>query len=406
MIRVTCMQIGRNIDRQSGLGGHVMLELKPSAIRIGTPVQELDTPCLVVDLDRMERNLRDWQEAIAKHGVKMRPHIKTHKVPEIALQQQKLGAVGIACAKVTESEPFVAAGCRDVVIAYPVVGHDKWQNMARLAREAKMTINVDSAEAIRGISQAAKDAGVKVYVQIEVDSGFHRCGFPQTDVEAIEAFARLIKSTPNVELEGLTTHRGVFFEGAAQMSTEECGLQEGRLMVELAERLRARGIPIDKVTAGGTMTGRYVAQVPGLTEVRAGTYVFYDLMQLAYGSTTEDNLALSILTTVVSHHAKDRATVDGGSKTFSGDRGVVGANSAKGAADLARAVDRDVALERISEEHGMVRIGEGASAEVGEKIAFYPFHVCTCVNLSDELIGVRAGKVEKVWPISARGKRA
>jgi D-serine deaminase-like pyridoxal phosphate-dependent protein len=383
-----------------------MLDLEPSEIKVGTAVGALDTPCLVVDLDRMERNLRAWQEAIDHAGTRLRPHVKTHKVPEIALRQQELGAVGIACAKVTEAEPFVAAGCRDVVIAYPVVGHDKWRKLAQMAREAKMTVNVDSATAVRGISLTAREAGVEVGVQVEVDSGFHRCGFPYTDVDAIEEFARLIGSLPNIELEGLTTHRGVFFEGAAAMTPEECGLEEGRLMVELAEKLRARGIPVREVTAGGTITGRHVARVPGITEVRAGTYVFHDLMQLGYGSTTEDNLALSILTTVVSHQAHDRATVDGGSKTFSGDRGAVGPGTEKSGPELARAVDRDVRLERITEEHGMVRVGEGANVEVGEKVAFYPFHVCTCVNLSDELVGVRVGAVENVWRISARGRRA
>jgi D-serine deaminase-like pyridoxal phosphate-dependent protein len=382
-----------------------MLEVEPREIKIGTPVGALDTPCLVVDLDRMERNLREWQQTIDAAGTKLRPHIKTHKVPDLALRQQGLGAVGIACAKVTEAEPFVGAGCRDVVIAYPVVGHDKWQRLAQMAREAKVTVNVDSAAAVGGISEVAREVGVEIGVQIEVDSGFHRCGFPYADVDAVEEFARLISSLANIELEGLTTHRGMFFEGAAEMTPEEGGLEEGQLMVELAEKLRSRGVPIGQVTAGGTITGRHVARVPGVTEVRAGTYVFNDLMQLGYGSATEDHLALSILTTVVSHQAPDRATVDGGSKTFSGDRGVVGANSAKGGAELSRAVDRDVTLERISEEHGMVRIGEGASLEVGEKVAFYPFHVCTCVNLSDELIGVRDGRVEEVWPISARGKR-
>jgi len=142
-----------------------------------------------------------------------------------------------------------------------------------------------------------------------------------------------------------------------------------------------------------------------VTEVRAGTYVFNDLMQLDYGSATEDRLAASILTTVVSHQARDRATVDGGSKTFSGDRGGVVAGSEQGGAALSRAVDRDVRLERITEEHGMVRVGADAEVAVGEKIAFYPFHVCTCVNLSDDLVGMRDGAVEKVWRISARGRR-
>jgi D-serine deaminase-like pyridoxal phosphate-dependent protein len=287
-----------------------------------------------------------------------------------------------------------------------VIGHDKWERAARIAREAKLTVNVDSAEGVRGLSAAAVEAGVQIDVQIEVDSGFHRCGFPYTDVSSIEDFARLIGTLPNIELEGITTHRGMVFEGAAEMTPEEGGLAEGRLLVNLAEKLRSRGIRIEQVTAGGTITGRSVARVLGITEVRAGTYVFYDLMQLGLGTTVEDNLALSILTTVVSHQSRDRATVDGGSKTFSGDRGSVGASPAGSSPELARAVDRDVVFERISEEHGMVRIGAGASLQVGEKVAFFPFHVCTCVNLSDELIGVRDGKVEKVWRVTARGRRA
>jgi D-serine deaminase-like pyridoxal phosphate-dependent protein len=382
-----------------------VLEVETSVIEIGTPVEALDTPSLIVDLDRMERNLREWQETITRSGAKLRPHIKTHKVPEIALEQEKLGAAGIACAKVSEAEPFVTAGIRDVVIAYPVVGREKWARVARLAREAKVTVNVDSAEGIRGLSEAATAAGVKIDVQVEVDSGFHRCGFPHTDVDSIEDFARLIGSLPNLELEGITTHRGMSFDGAAELTPEEGGLAEGRLMVELAEKLRSRGVGIEKVTAGGTITGRSVARVPGVTEVRAGTYVFQDLMQVAFGTTTEENLALSILTTVVSHQARDRATVDGGTKTFSGDRGGARPNPAESSPALARAVGRDVVLERISEEHGMVRLGAGTSLEVGEKVAFYPFHVCTCVNLADELVGVRGGKVEKVWRISARGRR-
>src|SRR5205807_8450935 len=175
-----------------------MLELEPGEIRVGTPLGALDTPCLVVDLDRMERNLREWQETVDAAGNRLRPHVKTHKVPAIALRQLELGASGIACAKVSEAEPFVAAGCRDVVIAYPVVGHDKWARLARMAREARVAVNVDSAAAVEGISEAATAAGVQVGVQIEVDSGFHRCGFPYTDVEAFEEFARLIRPLPNI----------------------------------------------------------------------------------------------------------------------------------------------------------------------------------------------------------------
>lgn len=206
---------------------------------------------------------------------------------------------------------------------------------------------------------------------------------------------------PGLELEGVTTHRGVGFEGAATMTPTEAGLDEGRLLVGVAERLRARQIPIREVTAGSTITGRAVATVPGVTEVRAGTYVFNDLMQLGYTSAAPTDLALSILCTVISHHG-DRATIDGGSKTFADDYRVDGRIA--GEPGFARAVDRPVFVGRLSEEHGMITAG-AESIALGEKIAWFPAHVCTCVNLADELYGVRNGIVELVWRTEGRGKR-
>jgi D-serine deaminase-like pyridoxal phosphate-dependent protein len=185
------------------------------------------------------------------------------------------------------------------------------------------------------------------------------------------------------------------------LTREEAGIAEGTLLVDVAERLRARDIPIREVTAGGTITGRAVAAVPGITEVRAGTYVFNDLMQLGYGSATPSDLALTILCTVVSHHG-DRATIDGGSKTFAGDYRVNGPTPAE--SGYARALDRPVFVDRLSEEHGMITAGAGSVA-LGEKIAWIPSHVCPCVNLADEIYGVRDGLVEVVWDVEARGKR-
>ncbi len=370
----------------------------------GLPVDELDTPCLLVDLDRLERNIQRWQAEIEAHGVSLRAHIKTHKVPDIALAQLEAGAKGIAAAKVSEAEVFAAHGCRDIVIAYPVIGTPKWERIAALAGDGTaVTVNVDSDIAALGLSTAAAARGVTVGVQIEIDTGFHRCGFDPIDIEGIKRLADFILSLPGLELDGITTHRGVFFDGSDVLSVEQAGHAEGEQMVALAGVLRAAGLPVPEVTAGGTITGRAVAAVKGITEVRAGTYVFNDLMQIGFGSAREEDLALTVLCTVVSHQTSDRATVDGGSKTFSGDRGFIGGGSTPDAG-LARALGRDIVLERMSEEHGMVRIGDD-TVTVGEKVAFVPTHACTCVNLSDELVGIRGGHVERVWPILARGHR-
>jgi D-serine deaminase-like pyridoxal phosphate-dependent protein len=171
-------------------------------------------------------------------------------------------------------------------------------------------------------------------------------------------------------------------------------------MVEIAKRLRNAGLEVRQVTAGSTPTGKYVAEVPGITESRAGTYVFNDLMQLAHGS-SEEQIALTVLCTVVSQNSPGMLTVDGGSKTFSGDmpRGAAGTPPT-----IARALDRDIVVDRLSEEHGIGRI-RGASAQLGEKIRFVPYHVCTCVNLSDQIVGFRGERVETVWQVVARGLR-
>jgi D-serine deaminase-like pyridoxal phosphate-dependent protein len=361
-------------------------------------MEELPTPALVIDLDRMERNIAAWQAMADRNGVGLRPHIKTHKVPAIALAQLEAGACGIASAKPTEAEVFVAAGCDDVAIAYPVVGRDKWRRAARLARTARMTMNVDSDVQARGLSEAAAVEGVTIRVQIEIDTGLHRVGIAPEDYPTLLEFARLLDGLPGLELDGVTTHRGRFSD---RMTNMEAGRDEGQTLVGLAERLRADGFSLPNVTAGSSPSAPGVAEVPGVTEVRAGTYVFFDAMQTGFGACTRDDVALSILATVVSTRRTGWATVDAGSKTFSGDRGGV---PGAGGDEISRCVDADAAVMRVTEEHGMVRLGEGAGVEVGQKLRFTPYHVCTAVNLAEELVGLRGGVVESVWPVAARAK--
>ena len=364
----------------------------------GMRVEDLDTPCLIVDLDRMEHNVREWQAAVSKYGVSLRPHVKTHKVPEIACMQLAAGAGGITVAKVSEAEVFAAGGARDIFIAYPVIGPQKWQRIARLAQQCTMTVGVDSAVGAQGLSAAAASQGVQIRVRVEIDSGLNRAGV-QPDQAA--ALCRQIMNLPGLKLDGIFGFRSVMFGGAGGRSATELGREEGELYVKWANDLRAQGIPIEQVSVGSTPTARYAAAVPGVTEVRPGTYIFGDYMMAEMGALNYADVALSILCTVISRPAADKATIDGGSKTFCGDS-VPARYNLKG---YARGVDRDAYVESMSEEHGVLRLGPGVNPQIGDRMAFYPIHVCTTVNLSDELVGVRNGVVEKVWPILARGKR-
>jgi D-serine deaminase-like pyridoxal phosphate-dependent protein len=366
--------------------------------------EEVPTPAFLVDLDRMERNLASWQTVADKMGKKLRPHVKTHKIPSIAHQQVALGACGIAAAKPSEAEVFVDAGIDDVVVAYPTVGADKWAAVARMAKTARVAVNVDSDVEADGLSAAAQAEDVEIGAHIEIDTGLHRVGLAPEQYDEILTFAKRLRSLGGVEFQGITTHRGKFDDRLAQMTNDEAGREEGQILVDLAERLRADGVPVAEVTAGGTITGRGVAQVAGITEIRAGTYVFYDAMQVAYGAATLEEVAVSILTTVVSTRRPGWATVDAGSKTFSGDRAVVG-NAMAGADAVARGVGIEADVMRITEEHGMVQLRDGAGVEIGQKLRFVPYHVCTAVNLSEELVAVREGVVDAVWPVAARGRR-
>ena len=372
-----------------------------SSAKIGSSIYELDTPIALIDLDRMEKNIREWQAHAEKCAVKFRAHIKTHKFPEIARLQVAAGAQGIVCAKVSEAEPFAATGIEDICIAYPVFGAMKWRRLADLAARVKsLTVNCDSDEAARGLSRAAAAAGATINLHIDIDSGLHRGGIASEDDAAIKRLAAVIGSLPGLRLAGITTYRSGSFPGAPDV--RDAGRGEGQLLVHVADRLRSQGIEVSEVTAGSTPTGKWVAEVAGITEVRAGNYVFNDLMQLDHGIAREDQLALSVLCTVVSANANGRLTIDGGTKTFSGDASGIGTGRAA-PATIARAVDRRIFVERLNEEHGVARTED--PAKLGEKIRFFPYHACTCAHLSDEIIGFRDEHVEVIWRVQARGLR-
>lgn len=361
-----------------------------------TSVSELDTPTLVVDLERMERNIERWQRLADGAGLRFRVHVKTHKVPAIAHRQLAAGACGIVCAKVSEAEVFVDAGCDDVVVAYPVFGAEKWRRLAALAERAHIGVNVDSLAALAGISAAAGAVGASIDVYVDVDTGMHRGGVAYDALDDLSQLCAGVDRLDGVELAGITTHRQLAYADAGERTGDEAGRDEATRLVDVAEQLRRRGHAIREVAAGGSISGRGVAAADGVTELRAGTYVFNDLMQLAAGSAAEDDLALTVLCTVVSTRQPGGATVDGGTKTFTSERGADG---------FARALDREIVLDRLSEEHGMAVVAPGATVTLGEKIRFVPTHACTAVNLSDELVGVRGDVVETVWPILARGRR-
>lgn len=353
---------------------------------VETPgVDVLDTPCVTILLDRLERNILRGQAMISAHGRDSRPHVKTHKIPAIAAMQMRAGARGLTCQKVGEAEVFVAAGvAEDILITFNIVGDGKTSRLMDLrGRGRRLSVVADSEDVLTGLSRAARRGGDDLPVLIECDCGFGRNGV-QTPAAAL-ALARVAERLPGLTFGGLL----VFPNEAPR--TLDFFSQAIRLFAE--ERL-----PIPVLSGGGTPSLKSLAGYPMMTEHRAGTYVYNDVMMMQSGVADETDCAMHVRATVVSRPTEDRAIIDAGSKVLTREKYYV--------ANFGRVVEYPGAVvANLSEEHGMIDLtATAARPRVGEIVNIIPNHCCVVSNMVDEVVGLRDGAVEVVWPVAARGK--
>ena len=365
---------------------------------MGAGLDDLATPFLYVDLDRMKRNIDAMAAAARELGVRLRPHAKTHKVPEIARMQIAAGASGVTLAKVSEAEVFADAGISDLFLAYQIVAPVQLERLIRLARRTRLRCAVDSRDGAERLSRAAKDAGIELQVMLEIDLGIERTGV-RAGVDAFD-LAQRVADLPGLRLIGVYGFRGFrgFADGAE--SREAWGRAEGEALVSAAADLRAIGLPIVEVSAGSTPTALPAGSVRGVTEIRPGQYLFGCANVVAQGAMRAEDVALFARTTVISRPAEDRAVVDAGSKTLSTDGPW---EAGRGFGYLAS--DPSTRVASLWEEHGVLRLSENARGlRVGDRVSIVPNHVCTAVNLHDRLVAVHDDRVEVVWTIAARGR--
>jgi D-serine deaminase-like pyridoxal phosphate-dependent protein len=345
----------------------------------------LDTPAVTILLDRMEANIARAQALVSAQGIGNRPHIKTHKIPAIAKLQMAAGAIGITCQKLGEVEVFTDAGVADdILVTFDIVGRTKTDRLMQLASRVKrLAVVADNEAVVRGLSEAGVRHGRDVPLLIECDTGYGRNGV-QTP-EAARALGRLAMNLPRIRFEGLMT-----YPNRKPTTTE--------FLTRALDLFTADGIPLPVVSGGGTPALSTLADFPMMTEHRAGTYVYNDMMMVAAGAATFEDCAMHVRTMVVSHPTADRVIVDAGSKVLTREQfGVEG---------FGRIVEYPGALvANLSEEHGMVDFsGAKERPAVGEVISIVPNHCCVVSNMVDEVYGVRDGKVEVTWPVAARGK--
>jgi len=360
---------------------------------------EIPTPALLLDLDRFEKNLRAMAAHVVASGKRLRPHAKTHKCPEIARRQIAAGAIGVVCAKLAEAEVMAAAGIDGLLVSTEIVGEEKVGRLMRLLERAPDVIAVvDHADGVRQLAAAAAAARRRLGVLVDVDVGGRRTGCVPGD--AALALARAVVAAPALRFRGLQGYAGQCAHVQPWTARREASLKAMAPLLETRRLLEAGGIAVEIVSGGSTGTYNIDSELPGLTELQCGSYCVMDLDYLRIGGRQGDRLtdfemALTVLTTVVSVPAPDLAIVDGGFKAFATDRPFG-----------PEAVERPgVTYEFAGDEHGRLFVRDPAQAPpLGERIEFFPPHCDPTINLYDRLYAMRGGRVEGVWEISARGK--
>lgn len=353
----------------------------PGQPSIGTPVEQLETPVAIVDLDQLATNISRLQRYLDQHHIANRPHIKTHKIPAIAHMQVAAGAVGITCQKLGEAEIMADAGIQDIFVPYNILGGAKLERLAELSRRVQLSVTADSEVVVRGLSNTAQRSGLELPVLVECDIGLGRCGV-QTPDEAV-LLARIIARSPGLHFGGLMTYPNT------------PGLDP--FVRAVKDALAVDDIAVERVS-GGSTPGMWKAHLHAeLTEHRAGMYIYGDRYTLHSEAMKLADCSFSVVTTVVSRPTSERGILDGGSKTFSSD--LLGLEGYGLILEYP-----DAMLVALSEEHGQVDFSRcQRKPEIGERVTVIPNHCCTVNNLFNQIIGVRNNRVEVVWPVAARG---
>ena len=366
------------------------------AASIGMSLGEVETPALLLDLGAFERNLKKMADAVSRTAVHVRPHVKSHKCPVIALRQIDYGAVGVCCQKVSEAEAMVNGGVRDVYICNEIVDVGKIQRLAALARQARTAVAVDHPDNVKALSEVGLRFGVELSAFVEVNVGADRCGVEPG--EPAVALARQISGSPGLRFSGLQAYNGKaqhLLTYKERREAVESTVEKVKLTKGLLEQA---GLPCEHITGSGTGTYCFESESRVFTELQPGSYIFMDVEYGSIqgkdgGSYRDFEHSLFIYTQVMSCPGPDRVVVDAGLKAFTIEKGMPWVHGMP-----------DVECLKVADEHSILRInGSNQRFKLGHKLKLIPPHCDPAVNLHDWYVGFRENRVEALWPITARG---
>jgi D-serine deaminase-like pyridoxal phosphate-dependent protein len=360
----------------------------------------LETPCVVIDVEQADRNIHAMQRIADEAGCRLRPHIKTHKMPFFARRQIAAGASGITCAKLSEAEVMANGGLKDIFIAYPQVGAFRVQRIIALAKSLKrLILGVDSMACATALNDAALEAGIRLEIRLELDTGARRSGVP---LEEAPALAEELVKLQGLELSGIYTFKSLVYQGKPTGDAGLAAEEECRLMTKLGRDLAERGITVRDISGGSSPTGPAVAQKGGINEIRPGTYIFKDLLLCDEKAALMPELAARFAVTVVSCPRPEYAVIDGGTKCFPTD---IPLNTPPFYYTGYAVVDEmeHLRLDRMNEEHGIITSTRGATGlRVGQILTLAPIHICTAINMQNQVYLLENGTLRR-QPVEGRG---
>jgi D-serine deaminase-like pyridoxal phosphate-dependent protein len=377
------------------------MKIKTRRPRMKSMYQEIDTPALLIDQEIMIKNIKDMQKKAESLGLNLRPHTKTHKMPELAKLQIQEGARGIAVAKVGEAEVMASEGIKDIFIANEIVGESKIKRIRKLKEKTNIFLGVDNPYQAKQLEKVFKEQNMIIDVLIEIEVGEARSGI--VSEEKFIELVKLIKNSNHVNLKGIFSHDGHSYGANSIDEIKEIFIQSQKDTLRYKKIAEELNSPVEVVSIGSTPSFMFDFEIlDGITEIRIGTYIFMDVIQ---SNIIDDysKCAASVLTSVISKPTKERVVTDAGAKALT----MQGRNSGLGKTQgigLVKGFEKFY-IEKVYDEHGVINNKDfNSSVCIGDKIEIIPNHICPVVNLYDKGYLVSKGKILKEITVSARGK--
>ena len=361
-------------------------------------INELYTPAILLNLDYMEHNLKKYCDAAAAHGKQIWPMIKTHKSHELARMQTEYGCTGFLCGTLDEAEAMAEAGAENVMYAYPVATEVSIGRVIELAKKCNFIVRIDDLDAAKAIDEGAAKAGVKINYTMIIDSGLHRFGVKPD--KALE-FAEKMKAFPNLVFKGISTHPGHVYAAACEADLPQYWQDEVNSIKTAADALRGAGYELEIISSGSTPTFWGALDDENIGIYHPGNYIFNDVIQMSTNVATEEECALYILASVISHPSEDLYICDAGAKCLGLDQGAHGNTAIKGYGYVKG--HPELLIYSLSEEVGKFHVEGKTDLKVGDKVLIIPNHSCSSANLTSYYVGVRGEEVERLIAVDIRG---